>query len=183
MVTIFRAAKQADRVLIVDLYVAVVLEATGRASIPQAAWPNVRLYIPQRQRVHIKDKKLFGDLDRHSANRIFSEQLPGLKDRAVMLLRPFMIHDSGVGSVLDGAGFTYSMWKGYLKDETARRVVAWLDKHGIPWQTIHTSRPRFTRRPATLRRRPRAAHARPHPLVRNRPVRRVLRQCRAERGR
>ena len=99
----------------------------------------MRLYIPQRQREHIKDKKLFGDLDRHKANRIFPEQLPGLKDRAVMFLRPFMIHDRGVGSVLDGAGFTYSMWKGYLKGKTARRVLTWLEEYGIPWQTIHTS--------------------------------------------
>ena len=139
LVTVFRAAKRSGRVLIVDLYTAVVLEATGRDSIPQSDWPEVRLYTPHRQRVYIKDKKLFGDLARHKANRIFPEQLPGLKDRAVMLLRPFMIHDRGVGSVLDGAGFTYSMWKGYLKDKTARRVIAWLDEHGIPWQTIHTS--------------------------------------------
>ena len=139
LVTVFRAAKRSGRVLIVDLYTAVVLEATGRDSIPQAGWPEVRLYIPQRQREHIKDKELFDDLARHKANRIFPEQLPGLKDRAVMLLRPFMIHDRGVGSVLNGAGFTYSMWKGYLKDKAARRVVAWLDEHGIPWQTIHTS--------------------------------------------
>ena len=48
LVTVFRAAKRSGRVLIVDLYTAVVLEATGRDSIPQAGWPEVRLYIPQR---------------------------------------------------------------------------------------------------------------------------------------
>ena len=42
-------------------------------------------------------------------------------------------------SVLEGAGFTYSMWEGYLKEDYFRRVLDWLDRHGIDWQSIHTS--------------------------------------------
>ena len=33
--------------LLIDLYTAVVLEATGRDSIPQSDWDDVRLYIPE----------------------------------------------------------------------------------------------------------------------------------------
>ena len=36
LVTICRAAKRTDRVLLIDLYTAVVLEATGRDTIPQS---------------------------------------------------------------------------------------------------------------------------------------------------
>ena len=59
LVTIFRAAKRTGRVLLIDLYTAVVLEATGRDSIPQSDWDEVRLYTPHRQRVTIKEKGLF----------------------------------------------------------------------------------------------------------------------------
>ena len=139
IVTIFRAAKQTGRVLLIDLYTAVVLEATGRDTIPQSHWPEVKLYVPQRQRVFIKSNGLFSDLDRHSRNRVFPEALPGLAARAVMLFRPMTMRDRGVASVLEGAGFSYSMWEGYLKEGSSRRVLDWLDRHGIEWQVLHTS--------------------------------------------
>lgn len=139
VVTVFRAAKRTGRALLIDLYTAVVLEATGRNTIPQSHWPEVRLYIPQRQRVLIKENGLFADLERHSRNRVFPEALPGLAERAVMLFRPLAMSDRGVQSVLEGAGFTYSMWGGYLKEDYSRRVLDWLDRHGIDWQSIHTS--------------------------------------------
>ena len=139
IVTIFRAAKRSGRVLLIDLHTAVVLEATGRDSIPQSSWDEVRLYVPQSQRVHILKNALFDDLHRHGKNRIFPEALPALSKRAVMLFRPMMRRDSGVQSVLEGAGFSYSMWEGYLKDGSGRRMVEWLEAQGIPWRVIHTS--------------------------------------------
>ena len=139
IVTIFRAAKRTGRVLLIDLYTAVVLEATGRNTIPQSHWPEVRLYVPQSQRVSIKKNGLFAELDRHSRNRVFDEALPALAERAVMLFRPMAMSDRGVASVLEGAGFTYSMWEGYLKDDSSQRVLRWLSRHGIAWQSIHTS--------------------------------------------
>ena len=139
LVTVFRAAKRTGRVLLIDLYTAVVLEATGRDTIPQSGWDGVRLYIPQSQRVHIKKNALFDDLERHKANRIFPEDLRGLRDRAVLLFRPMVMRDRGVGDVLEGANLSYSMWEGYLKETSVQRVVTWLKEHDIPWQVIHTS--------------------------------------------
>ncbi len=139
IVTIFRAAKRTGRALVIDLYTAVVLEATGRTNIPQSHWDGVKLYIPHSQRVFIKKNELFDDLERHSANRIYPEDLPRLRGRAVMLFRPLTMHDHGVQAALQVAGFTYSMWKGYLKDASAQEVVRWLAAHGIHWHVIHTS--------------------------------------------
>ena len=139
LVTIFRAAKRTGRVLLLDLYTAVVLEATGRDTIPQSDWADVRLYVPHRQRVYVKQKGLFDDLGRHKANRVFPEALPGLAGRAVMLFRPMAMHDHGVQAVLDGAALTCSMWEGYLEQEGSRKVREWLEGHGIPRRTIHTS--------------------------------------------
>ena len=116
-----------------------MLEATGRATIPQSHWEEVKVYIPQSQRVFIKKNGLFADRDRHHRFRVYPEALPGLAERAVMLFRPPAMSDPGVASVLDGAGFTYSMCDGYLEEASSQRVLRWLDRHGIPWQPIHTS--------------------------------------------
>ena len=62
IVTIFRAAKRARRLVVIDLYTAVVLEATGRNTIPQSWWDDVRLYVPFHQKVHVKENRLFEDL-------------------------------------------------------------------------------------------------------------------------
>ena len=137
LVTILRAAKRTGRVLIIDLYTAVILKATGRDSIPQSHWPDVRLYIPQSQRVLIKKNELFSDLGRHKANRIFPEDLPGLKERAIMLFRPMMMRDNGIRAVLDGARLSYSMWQGYLKHDSTRSARDWLAETEIPMDIIH----------------------------------------------
>ena len=139
IVTIFRAAKRTGRFLIINLYAAVILEATGRDSIPKADWEGVKLYIPYWERRRIKKEKLFEDLRLHSNNRIFDKDLPALRERAVMLFSPSMQSDFGVQDVLDDAGFTYSMWSGYLKEERCRRVMQWLKDNDVPWQSIHTS--------------------------------------------
>lgn len=139
LVTIFRAAKRTDRVLVIDLYTAVILEATGRNTIPQSHWNGVNLYVPHRQRVFVKNNKLFDDLERHARNRIYPEDLPSMGGRTVMLFRPMARDDRGVQAVLKEARFTYSMWRGYLKAESAQRVIQWLEANGIPWESIHTS--------------------------------------------
>ena len=131
--------KRAGRVLVVDIYSAVVLEATGRETIPQSWWDDVRLYVPYRQRLKIKEERLFDELKRHSANRVFPEDLPAIGNRAVVLFRPPLMSDRGIGSMLDGARLTYSMWEGYLEHDGSKRVIAWLDANGIAWETIHTS--------------------------------------------
>ena len=139
LVTVFRAAKRAGRVLVIDLYTAVVLEATGKDTIAQSDWGGVRVYIPHTQRVQIKKNELFDDLDRHRANRIFPDALQDLSKRAVMLFRPMTMRDRTLAGVLDGARLTYSMWEGYLKHESTGGVRTWLEENRIPMQVIHTS--------------------------------------------
>ena len=139
IVTVFRAAKRTGRLLVIDLYTAVVLEATGKATIPQSWWNDIRLYIPYRQRVQIKKLGLFDDLRRHSANRVYTEDLAAIRQRTVVLFRPPLMDDQGIDGILDGARLTYSMWRGYLDHAGSRRVIAWLEANGMPWETIHTS--------------------------------------------
>ena len=140
VVTVFRAAKRTGRLLLIDLYTAVVLEATGRDTIPQSHWEEVKVYIPQGQRVFIKQNGLFADLERHHRFRIYPEALPGLAERAVMLFRPLAMRDRGVQAVLDGAGFTYSMWEGYLEEPSSQpRAGPGSTATASNGQSIHTS--------------------------------------------
>ena len=56
-----------------------------------------------------------------------------------MLYRPLMMSDNGVKPVLEGAKLSYSMWQGYLRHDSTKRVRNWLDERGIPLKVVHTS--------------------------------------------
>ena len=116
-----------------------VLEATGTNTIPQSYWHDVSVYIPFLQRLFVKKNELFDDLARHKTNRIYEDNLFALRRRAVMLFRPLLASDRHVAKILEGAQLTYSMWEGYLKQDSTRRVRDWLLEHNIPLSTIHTS--------------------------------------------
>jgi len=139
VVTVYRAAKRTGRRLVIDLYAAIILEATGTDSIPQSSWDDVNLYIPFRQRIYVKDNELFDDLKRHSVNRIHPEELAENPNKYVMLIRPWMRRDKALAENTTGARCAYSMWSGYLEEDSLKTFRKWLDERNIPMTQIHTS--------------------------------------------
>lgn len=139
IVTIFRACKKAEKTLVIDLYTAVVLEATGNKNIPQSDWPQVAVYIPQRQRVQIKNNKWFDILKRHSKNRIFIKTLKEKSNKSVLLFRPIHIRDLESADLLKNAIYIYSQWEGYWEQDSFANVRDWLQSNNIPKSSLHTS--------------------------------------------
>jgi len=139
IVSIFRASKRTGRKLIIDLYTAAILEATGNVNLPQSAWSDIALYIPQAQRVQIKNNSWFNLLKRHSANRIFIEDLQQMSKKSTLLFRPLHRFDLEKGKCLSGAIYIYSQWEGYWEKGAYDMVKDWLMRHSIPKQNIHTS--------------------------------------------
>ncbi|MGB8871890.1 MAG: MBL fold metallo-hydrolase [Desulfobaccales bacterium] len=139
IVTIFRACKQSQRQMIIDLYTAEILRATENIHIPQGDWPGVRVFIPQWQRRLVKRKQLFPLLEIYKKNRIFPEELKEIAAHATMLFRPSMEAELERAGCWDEAKLIYSLWEGYLQEESGSRFLNWLDCHRIPMSQIHTS--------------------------------------------
>tara|TARA_R100000789_G_scaffold93669_1_gene92938 strand:+ start:91 stop:1341 length:1251 start_codon:yes stop_codon:yes gene_type:complete len=139
IVTLFRAAKRTGRKLVMDLYSAAVLKATGNDRIPQSDWDDVRLYVPFRQRILVKKKELFADLNAHNSNRVFDHHLKAAPKNYVLLFRPGMHLDKGITNASAGARFAYSMWGGYLAQEKMGSFKEWLAERDISLTHIHTS--------------------------------------------
>ena len=102
MVSLYRACKRTGRTLIIDLYAAEVLRATGNANIPQSDWPSVAVYVPQYQRIQVKRSGRFDLLEPHRSQRIFVEDIAALAPRGVMLFRA-MSRDLDQAGCLIGA--------------------------------------------------------------------------------
>ena len=140
IVTVYRAALQAGRELVVDLYTATIAEATGRASIPKPGFDKLRVFLPHSQRVRVKRAGAFDRTKRVKPYRIYPEELLARRDRIVMLFRESMIGDVERCGCLDSAFLVWSLWPGYLRDDDNEGDLSrFLARHGIPMEIHHTS--------------------------------------------
>ena len=137
--SIFHASKATGRTLVIDLYSAAILEATASAAIPQSNWPDVALFVPQGQRLQIKENAWFELLKRHASNRIYIEHLRQNPKGFSLLFRPLHRLDLERGKCLDGAAYFYSQWEGYWEQGAYDSVKTWLEHHCIAKRSIHTS--------------------------------------------
>ncbi|MGW9819319.1 ribonuclease J [Methylorubrum extorquens] len=141
MVTIYRACKRTGRTLVIDLYAAEVLAATGSANVPTAGWPNLKVHVPQYQRQRIARSGRFDLLAPYRPHRIYPEGLADLLPRAAMLFRPAMMADiDALGDeAWSGAKAIWSQWDGYLREGPGAKVRSDLAERGVPLEVIHTS--------------------------------------------
>jgi len=140
LVTVYRACLKAQRTLVIDLYTALVLEATANEKIPQSHWPNIAISIPLRQRVQIKRNAWFEQLQRHSAHRIFLKRdLCRCPEKYVLLFRDLWRRDLDTAGCLAKSAFVHSQWAGYLHGDGFAPIKCWLEAKQIPLKVIHTS--------------------------------------------
>jgi len=141
LVTIFKAAKQTNRMLIIDFYTAEVLERLKKyARLPQASWPRIKVCYPQRiadrfERIGLKDI-----LSRHRKNGINWERLKEIEERVVMLIRAGFLWDLRTFLDLKGGTWIYSMWHGYFdQSESLRNLRNYLKDKDVRIEELHTS--------------------------------------------
>jgi len=141
LVTIFKAAKQTKRMLIIDFYTAEVLGRLKKyARLPQASWPRIKVCYPQRiadrfERIGLKDI-----LSRHRKSGISWKWIKEIEGRVVMLIRAGFLWDLKTFLDLKGGTWIYSMWHGYLyQSETLRNLKAYLEEKDVRMEELHTS--------------------------------------------
>ena len=139
LVTVYRAARRSGRQLVVDLYGASVAAAT-RSTIPQLGFPDLRVYVPQRQRVLVKDSGEFDRVKELGPARIYPEELASSPSKYVFYVPSSVVFELCRSGVVDATGaVVWSLWSGYLRDGSGERVQQFLGERSIPLSTIHTS--------------------------------------------
>lgn len=139
VVSIFKACKRTGRILVIDLYTAVILEATGNEKLPQSSWAGIELYTPMLQMKQINNNG-WGEIHkRHSAGEIAIEAIKKNPGKYTLLFRSLHCMDLGRNFCLNDALFIYSQWGGYWKRDSFKKVRAWLKRHHIPKIEVHTS--------------------------------------------
>jgi ribonuclease J len=125
--------------MVIDLYAATVLEATGNLRLPQSSWDGVALFLPKSQRVKVKKEGWFDQLKQHSSRRIYMWQIRKEPGKYVLLFRPLHLSDLESSDCLAGASYVYSQWEGYWEKKDFDEVKSLLAHYRIKEHHIHTS--------------------------------------------
>lgn len=139
LVTFYRAALRSGRDLVIDLYTAAVAAATGLATIPQAHWKRVRVYLPRAQRTKVVAAGAFARTAAVKDRRIYEDELVARRSELVMMFRMSMAREFVAMRCLDGATAVWSMWPGYLREPSGLALERFLHQLGIPLVTHHAS--------------------------------------------
>ena len=139
LVTLYRAALRADRNFVMDLYTATLARATNQASIPRPGpdWPRVKVFVPHRQRLAVKNAAEFERVQWVRQSRLYPEDLAQQKERLVMTFRGSMARDLEAAGCLAGAAIVWSLWPGYL--ESDQRLQAFQARQALPLVHAHCS--------------------------------------------
>jgi len=141
LVTVYRAAVQANRDLIVDLYTATIAKATGNDNIPQPGFKRLKVYVPQSQRVRVKNSGAFDRVNGIRPYRVFPEDLQAISGQAVMVFRSSLIREIEKAQCLEDAILVWSLWHGYLQDgsRSTQALHEFCERNGIPLVEHHSS--------------------------------------------
>ncbi len=141
LVSVFKACLKTKRTMLIDLYVAVILESVENASIPRPGWNNLKIFVPHWQRVRIKNSGDFSLIDRMKKYRVYHEDLAGIASKAVVAFRPSMARDFEKAECLNEAIAVWSMWPGYLENDhkVGKKFLKFCEHENLPLKVIHSS--------------------------------------------
>jgi ribonuclease J len=136
IISVFRATKRSDRILVIDLYTAFVLEKLSGLSsnIPQFNWGSVRVFFLHHhaQKLAELDKQI---LHKYAKHRIRPEEIYVEPNNKVVLSKDNRYYRSLITKCGEVTAI-YSMWHGYLERGTLPEFLA---KCGLELLEIHTS--------------------------------------------
>lgn len=135
--SVFEAAKRSGRQMILDMYTAEIMRATGDADLPTPGKDGVTVYLPFSQKALIKREKAFHISNPYYPHRIYPEALAEAASKSVMLFRPSMLRDLQKAQCLSGATLISSVWSGYI--HRSQNELEQMKQAGIERFHVHTS--------------------------------------------
>ena len=136
--SVFEATKESGRQLILDVYTAEIMRATGDAALPKPGRDEVTVYLPPSQRTRIINEGLVQEiLGPYYRHRIYPEDLAEAASKSVMIFRPSMHRELQRAQCLNGATLISSVWSGYV--HRSHDELDQMKEAGIERFHVHTS--------------------------------------------
>jgi ribonuclease J len=136
---VYRASKRTGRTLVTDLYTATVAHEIARPTIPQPGFPDYKVYIPNRQRVLVKQSGEFDRLELIRSCRVFPEWLLANRPKVTLLMPSSTVPELLRANLLRDGVVIWSLWPGYLNEPSGAWMRRTLEAAGVPLVLDHAS--------------------------------------------
>ncbi|MBN1782735.1 MBL fold metallo-hydrolase [bacterium] len=142
LVSIFRAVRRSGKILVMDVYVAIVLKTLKEYAdlpYPSEDFPEIRVLYQRWPFERLKEAGKESWFYQFRGSKIKKEEIStGARD-IVMLVRPSMQGDLENIGGLEGGTFVYSLWDGYQEDPKTKTFLDYLESRGMNRVHLHTS--------------------------------------------
>jgi ribonuclease J len=141
-VTLYRAALQTGRTLVVDLYTAEVMQALGEfGRLPQPDWSRIKVVVTSSLARMYRRRGDEAFVHQMVANGISAKKLEQDRSKWVVMVRPSLARDYERAGVIPTSedAWSYSQWSGYLSAPDGQALQAWFERGAAKARHIHTS--------------------------------------------
>lgn len=132
-VTFWKAARRSGRTFVADVYLAHILNALDRPTLPK---PPV--FLPAKMKSKLMREQNTSVVIPFRRRRIYPEQIAGRINSLVMLFRSSMMKEFEGLKCLEGGKLIYSQWPGYI-DRDRVNIKDWCASHNLDFEILHTS--------------------------------------------
>jgi len=142
IVSIYRACIRTDKILVIDVYIATILEKLSKFAkipFPSADFKNLKVMFPYFTCRRLKNEGNEEILYHFKNFKITKKEIGNQADKIVMIVRPSMQKDLDHIEGIEGGNLIYSMWEGYLLKPDTRKFIDYLTNRNFTTYKIHTS--------------------------------------------
>ncbi len=138
LVGMYKAACSSGREFVMDIFTANMAVAVGGKIPNPFSHPGIRVFYPKRM-THRMFQGGHGEwMSRFSHFKILREELRE-KSNYCLTVRGSMLNDLREIGNLQGAGFIYSLWKGYLQTRRMQNFMRYVAEQDMKTVYLHTS--------------------------------------------
>lgn len=139
LVGMYKAAKLSGRIFVIDIFTAHIVSQLDMSIFKQNQFNAVRVFYP-----YYLTKRMFKEPEGERLMKQFnkywiSRKELGMRNDYCMLIRESMLSDIQHIQNIKSAGFIYSMWSGYKKQEKMKRILKYSELNNMERVDLHTS--------------------------------------------
>ena len=142
LVSFYRASLRAGKIFVIDFYTANILGCLreyAKIPYPSNKYPNIRVFYPYWLCKRIIQNGREELMYRYKNYKITKKEISDRSGEIMMMVRPSMLKDLELIKNIEGATFVYSLWEGYLRDDSMQKFLKFIKKKNMKFCHIHTS--------------------------------------------
>ena len=142
LVSFYRASLKTGKIFAIDFYTANILGCLkdyGEIPYPFENYANIRVFFPYWLCRRITKQGEQELMYKYKGYKITREEVSDRSGEIMMMIRPSMLKDLELIKNIEGATFIYSLWEGYLEDDSMQKMMRFIKKKNMNFYQVHTS--------------------------------------------